>query len=122
MRLQGAKVAIASNSSESEIRTVLSTSGFPSDELDLIVGKREGLRKKPEPDIFLHALEMLSCKPKDAVVLEDSNRGLMAATAAGVPAIWIRTRFNKGLESRERYIASVTHAELLRLMKSSATV
>lgn len=117
MRSRGAKVAIASNSSEQEIKTVLSTAGFPIGELDLIVGKQAGLRKKPEPDIFLHALEKLALSREDAVVLEDSNRGLMAAAAAQCRAVWIRTSYNAGLESCEPHVASLTHAELLKLMR-----
>ncbi|MFZ9521663.1 MAG: HAD family hydrolase [Silvanigrellaceae bacterium] len=118
MHARGAKVAIASNSSEEEIQTVLSTAGFPVEELDLVVGKRDGLRKKPAPDIFLHALEKLSLRPEEAVVLEDSNRGLMAAAAAGCHAIWVRTRYNDGLQSNEPHLNSLSHGSLLELMKT----
>jgi FMN phosphatase YigB (HAD superfamily) len=45
MKSRGAKVAIASNSSESEIRTVLTTAGYPFEELDLIVGKMRKCEK-----------------------------------------------------------------------------
>ncbi|NBW83583.1 HAD family phosphatase [bacterium] len=118
MRTRGAKVAIASNSSEEEIRTVLGTAGFPTTELDLIVGKQNNLRKKPAPDIFLHALQMLHCQPGRSIVLEDSNRGLEAAAAAECPAIWIKTRYNEGLVSREKRIGEFSHAQLLEMMRS----
>jgi|GEM_PF-634138 len=118
MHLRGAKVAIASNSSEAEIRAVLATAGFPLTELDLIVGKNPQLRKKPAPDIFLKALESLSLSPAHAVVLEDSNRGLMAAAAAGCSAVWMRTRYNEGLQSSEPRCAALTHRELLSVLTS----
>jgi HAD superfamily hydrolase (TIGR01509 family) len=118
MRSRGAKVAIASNSSEEEIRTVLDTAGFPTDELDLIVGKQNSLRKKPAPDIFLHALQLLNCQPNRSIVLEDSNRGLQAAAAAECPAIWIRTRYNDGLVSNEQRIGEFSHSQLLALLRS----
>ncbi len=116
MRLLGAKVAIASNSSEEEIRTVLKRSGFPVDLLDVIVGKSPNLRKKPAPDIFLHALKWLGCTPEDAFVLEDSNRGLQAAAAAGCHSVWIRTAYNDGLKSDEPHVAALTHSQLLAML------
>lgn len=113
MKRRGAKVAIASNSSEEEIRTVLETAKFPIQEVDLIVGKSPQLRKKPAPDIFLHALKRLNCSAQSAIVLEDSNRGLQAAAAAHCHAVWMRTRYNHGLESNEPHIVACSHAQLL---------
>jgi len=113
MKARGAKVAIASNSAEDEIRAVLTTANFPIAEIDLIVGKTERMRKKPAPDIFLYALERLRCSAEKAVVLEDSNRGLMAATAAGCRAVWVRTRYNEGLETSEPHMGSFSHAQIL---------
>lgn len=118
MRARGAKVAIASNSSQEEIRVVLSSAGFPSAELDLIVGKQPDLRKKPAPDIFLHALAQLGCSPERALVLEDSNRGLQAAAAAGCAALWMRTRYNEGLETSQPHVQSLTHAQLLKFFEA----
>ncbi|MGB3953764.1 MAG: HAD-IA family hydrolase, partial [Brooklawnia sp.] len=43
--------------------------------------------KKPAPDIYLMALEELGVAPDQAVVVEDSNQGLRASLAAGIPTI-----------------------------------
>jgi beta-phosphoglucomutase-like phosphatase (HAD superfamily) len=115
----GAKVAIASNSSEEDIRTVLGRAEFPIELLSAIVGKRPELKKKPAPDIFLHALRVLDCSPEQSVVLEDSNRGLQAAAAAGCLAVWIRTAYNRNLESTEPHIASLSHDQLLEVLGGS---
>lgn len=120
MKDLGAKVAIASNSSEEDIRIVLGRSGFPVELLDVIVGKSQSLRKKPAPDIFLHALSLLDCNPDEAFVLEDSNRGLQAAAAARCQSFWIRTAYNAGLESDEPHIAALTHGQLLELLTTAA--
>jgi HAD superfamily hydrolase (TIGR01509 family) len=117
MKARGAKVAIASNSSEAEIRAVLNTAGYPFEELDLIVGKNEKLRKKPAPDIFLHALDRLGCSAAKSVVFEDSNRGLMAASAAGCQSVWVRTRYNAGLETSEPHLDSLTHNQILDVFR-----
>jgi len=44
---------------------------------------------KPAPDIFLKAAKLLGLAPGLCVVIEDSEAGVMAAAAAGIPAIMI---------------------------------
>jgi beta-phosphoglucomutase-like phosphatase (HAD superfamily) len=43
--------------------------------------------KKPDPAIYLLALEKLQVEPPDCVVIEDSRNGLLAATAAGLTCV-----------------------------------
>jgi beta-phosphoglucomutase-like phosphatase (HAD superfamily) len=45
----------------------------------------DGLR----PDIFLEAARGLNVAPAGCLVLEDSDAGIMAAAAAGMPALMI---------------------------------
>jgi len=46
-------------------------------------------KSKPEPDIFLKAAQLCGLKPEQAVVLEDSENGIRAAVAAGIPVICV---------------------------------
>ncbi len=43
--------------------------------------------KKPDPAIYLLAVERLGLDPRDTVVVEDSRNGLLAATGAGLPCV-----------------------------------
>jgi beta-phosphoglucomutase-like phosphatase (HAD superfamily) len=43
--------------------------------------------KKPAPDIYLLALRSLGVPASDAVVIEDSRNGLLAATGAGLTCV-----------------------------------
>ena len=43
--------------------------------------------KKPAPDIYLLALGRLHISPAEALVIEDSRNGLLAATAAGLRCV-----------------------------------
>lgn len=45
------------------------------------------LRGKPDPDIYLRAMERLSVQPEDCVVFEDAVSGVLSAHAAGVSKI-----------------------------------
>ena len=43
--------------------------------------------KKPDPAIYLLAVERLGLDPADTLVVEDSRNGLLAATGAGLPCL-----------------------------------
>jgi HAD superfamily hydrolase (TIGR01509 family) len=44
-------------------------------------------KKKPDPAIYLLALETLSLPASECVVVEDSRNGLLASTGAGLPTL-----------------------------------
>lgn len=48
-------------------------------------------RGKPAPDLFLAARATFKGNPeaKECLVFEDATKGVQAATAAGMPSIWI---------------------------------
>ncbi len=85
----GWQLAVCSTSSLSSVRAVL----------DHVMGEETAAKfagvfagdmakaKKPDPAIYLLALEKLGLSPSDCLVVEDSRNGLQAATAAGMPCI-----------------------------------
>ena len=50
-----------------------------------------GGKTKPDPAIFLYALDQLGCKKEEAIIFEDSHPGVAAAHAAGIACIGINT-------------------------------
>lgn len=55
---------------------------------DFVVGY-DVERSKPFPDIFLAASAKVHSNPKECLVLEDSEAGIQAAFAAGIPVICV---------------------------------
>lgn len=49
--------------------------------------------KKPAPDVYEMALERLGLTASECVALEDSRNGLLAASAAGIPAVITVSRY-----------------------------
>lgn len=85
---QGWGLAVASTSAESSVRAVLLhvvgeelARGFSIYAGDVVPAK------KPAPDIYLHALKDMGVEASEAVVVEDSQNGLEAAIAAGLPTV-----------------------------------
>jgi len=86
-RLRGrVTLGVVSTSRRRDIEAVLAATGL-RDAFELIVGKEDVERPKPDPDPYLKALERLGPPASEAVALEDSPTGLAAAQAAGVRAI-----------------------------------
>ena len=56
---------------------------------DAIIGGDQIKHGKPAPDIFLKAVELLEVNKEDALVLEDSRNGILAAHAGKIPVICI---------------------------------
>ncbi|WP_333770152.1 HAD-IA family hydrolase [Streptomyces sp. IBSBF 2435] len=81
----GWTLAVASTSAEASVRSVLELAMGP--ELAPRFGVYAGdvvPRKKPAPDIYAYALQQLGVSPDDAVAIEDSRNGMLAALAAGL--------------------------------------
>ncbi len=62
---------------------------------DFVLTVEDYPRSKPAPDPYLTALERFGAKADDAVVIEDSGRGLAAAVAAGVRCVIVKNAFTR---------------------------
>jgi HAD superfamily hydrolase (TIGR01509 family) len=84
-REHGVKVAIGSSSPHSWVDTHAKRLGL-FDKFDDIICQDDVApgRTKPNPDIYLKALERLEVKNEAAVVFEDSPNGVLAARRAGI--------------------------------------
>lgn len=86
LRSSDIDLAIASSSDLLLISTVLDK--FELDEkFASYVSGEEVKNVKPHPDIFLEAAQRLGVRPKECVVVEDSNAGVRAAKSAGMTCI-----------------------------------
>lgn len=87
-RKEGLACAVASSSPRSMIEYLLERKGIASF-FDVVQSGEEVPHGKPDPDIFLIACEKLGVLPETALVMEDSENGILAAHRAGIPSIWI---------------------------------
>jgi beta-phosphoglucomutase-like phosphatase (HAD superfamily) len=53
-------------------------------------------RKKPAPGVYHFALDKLGCDPRSCVAIEDSENGIKAARAAGLPVLAAPSSYLKG--------------------------
>ncbi len=84
LRAAGLKTAIASNSDFPWVTGHLENRHY-RDHFDIICTREDVQRLKPNPDIYLLALQKLGVAASEAVVFEDSLPGVTAALRAGIP-------------------------------------
>jgi HAD superfamily hydrolase (TIGR01509 family) len=86
-RLKNRKtLGLATSSYRNSVEVVLSTLGI-ADCFSCIATKESVSRVKPFPDIFLYAARKLNTLPGHCLVLEDAEKGILAADAAGMRSI-----------------------------------
>jgi HAD superfamily hydrolase (TIGR01509 family) len=84
----GWTVAVASTSAEESVRAVLQRAvGTEAAERVPVFAGDVVPAKKPDPAIYLLAVERLGLDPAYTLVVEDSRNGLLAATGAGLPCV-----------------------------------
>ena len=82
------KTALASSTKVETVKNQLRDAGVLQF-FDVVVGGDMVTRSKPDPEIFLHAADMLGIDPKDAFIIEDSFNGIRAAHAAGAKPVMV---------------------------------
>ena len=85
---RGLRLAVASSSSPVVIDATLTALGVRP-LFQTTVSGVEVTRGKPAPDVFLEAAKRLGAAPDACVVVEDSERGVRAARAAGMRCVAI---------------------------------
>lgn len=80
--------AVATSTERERTENLLSIAKV-MDKFDIVICGDEISKSKPEPDIFLEVARQLGCNPKECLVLEDSENGIIAASKANMMPILI---------------------------------
>ncbi len=76
------KIALCTNGSKKEMETKLQRNKFDH-YFSIVITKTDVKNPKPEPDIYLSAMQKLGLEPNQCLVIEDTEHGLAAAKKAG---------------------------------------
>jgi beta-phosphoglucomutase-like phosphatase (HAD superfamily) len=67
---------------------------------------------KPEPDLYLAVLECLGVRASEAIAIEDSSNGVLAAKRAGLRCVAIPNSITAGLDLGQADLLLGSLAEL----------
>jgi HAD superfamily hydrolase (TIGR01509 family) len=91
----GIRLAVATTGSRSWVEPLLDTllDTFP---VEVVVTGDDVAELKPDPEVYLRALDELGLPAVDALAVEDSAVGLRAATAAGLATVVVTNGYTAG--------------------------
>lgn len=118
LREMGLTLAIASGSYERDIRAILSANGLER-HFEVIVGKDDIKRFKPHPDTYLAAAGKLGVEPARCLAVEDAEKGIRSARAAGMRVILIETSITRDLALEGADLACSSLAEFRDLLRDT---
>lgn len=97
-RAAGIRLAIATTTSPENVTALLRASLAPEAEcwFDVIGAGDIVPAKKPAPDIYAWVLERLGLPAESCLAIEDSENGLRAARAAGIPTLVTENDYTRG--------------------------
>jgi HAD superfamily hydrolase (TIGR01509 family) len=81
------RMAIVTSSKRAHFEVIHRQSALPA-QFELILTREDYVNSKPEPEPYLRAVERMGVAPAECLVIEDSERGLRAAKAAGLTC-WV---------------------------------
>lgn len=109
-------LTVASGTPACDIEAVLENSRV-RDYFIEIVGSDTVPAIKPAPDLFLAMLERLGLPGSDCLVIEDAEKGMQAAKAAGIPVMVIRTEETRYFDFGDADLVLDSHADFLDLIR-----
>lgn len=117
----GLKVGLASSSTWGWIQPLLQKHSL-AESFDSFQTKNMVKRVKPDPELYLAALEALGVQGEEAVAFEDSLNGFTAAKAAGLRTVVIPNEVTKqmsfpGADLQLQSMADMTLDELLAALE-----
>ena len=117
LKEQGFKIAVISNKAQEMAQKVVDK--VFGNIFDVVAGKREGYKTKPDPALTLAVIKELCVTPDSSVIVGDSGMDMAAAVNAGANGIGVLWGFRTEEELRlngAEYIAS-SPAQILDIIK-----
>src|ERR1700737_2483255 len=117
-KASGLRLGVASSSTTEWVKGHLARLGI-LDRFDCLRCRDDVANVKPEPDLYLAVLECLGVTASEAIAIEDSPNGVLAAKRAGMRCVAIPNSITAGLDLGQADVllgslAEITLAELLR--------
>lgn len=83
LKQEGYRLAVCSNAIRDSVELMLRRSSL-FDYLEFVISNEDVTKPKPDPEIYLKAIERMKIRPKEALVVEDAPYGIESAKRAGI--------------------------------------
>lgn len=92
--MRGILIGICSTSNEKAVKAIANAL-LPEIKIDLILAGDVVANKKPNPEIYLSALQKTGLSTKEVLVIEDSENGVIAGKEAGIKVLVTVNEYTK---------------------------
>ena len=93
LKAAGLKVAVNSNKLDANSRELIDAHFGPL--VDMAIGDREGVPRKPAPDSALEIMAALGAKPERTLYVGDGDADILTAQNAGTDCAWVSWGYRK---------------------------
>lgn len=100
MKARGMKIAVCSNKPHAKSVKV-ADAVYPAGTFDMVIGQKEGIPKKPAPDMALMAAKEFGVDPSECLYLGDTNTDMKTGIGAGMFTIGVLWGFRDRAELEE---------------------
>lgn len=103
LQSDGYRLVVASNSIRNTVQLMMEKSGLLP-YLDFFLSNQDVKKAKPDPEIYLTAIDRLGLIPAEVMVVEDNHNGIEAATRAGANVMKVDTVYDVNYENIVKHI------------------
>ena len=115
----GRKIAVCSNSIRNSIEVMMRLSAL-APFVDAIISNEDVAKAKPDPEMYLSAMQRFGVEPHECLILEDNEHGIRAARASGGHVLVIGTPADVTYERIMTRINEIELADIGRLLAEAS--
>jgi HAD superfamily hydrolase (TIGR01509 family) len=106
LKAEGYRIAVCSNSIRMTIEMMMDYAKL-SQYLEFIISNQDVKKAKPDPEIYLFAMEKMKLRAEECLICEDNENGIEAAVASGGHLLAVKTVNDVNYDNIKTRIAEI---------------
>jgi len=90
LKREGRQIVVCSNSIRSTVEAMMRAADLLK-YLDFFLSNQDVSKAKPDPEIYVTAINRLGLRPEECLILEDNDHGIQAARSSGANVLVVGT-------------------------------
>lgn len=103
LKKEGYHIAVASNSIRHTIDLMMKKSNL-MEYLDFFLSNQDVHKPKPDPEIYITAIQRLKLLPEECLVVEDNHNGIQAGKSAGAHVMEVSSVYDVNYSNIKKHI------------------
>lgn len=111
LKAEGYKIAVCSNSIRNTVETMMEKASLSS-YIDLMISNEDVLHGKPDPEMYIKAMNYFELEPKECLIVEDNENGIKAAKAAKAGLLVVKEVLDTNYDNIKERINEIEGGDL----------